>query len=104
MSITQKEMHEEFENDFKEVPNHAVAYEKAIGIALQKKEMIKSPKHYKFFDTEVIEIIRDSMTKEQFIGYCKGNSLKYRLRAGKKDDALQDLMKAEEYERYYNES
>jgi hypothetical protein len=66
-------------------------------------DFVKSPKHYSFFDSEVIDIIRSSMTKEQFIGYCKGNSIKYRLRAGKKDDALQDIMKAEEYELYYRD-
>jgi protein-arginine kinase activator protein McsA len=64
-------------------------------------DFIKSPKHYSFFDTEVIDIIRSSMTTEQFIGYCKGNAIKYRLRAGKKDDTLQDILKAEEYELYY---
>lgn len=137
MNQTQKEMNEQqFENGFKEVPNHEYGkvtplmrelhYNKVGEFADdidvfnwyhgREKEVetlavasnfvetaVQNPKHYKFFDTEVIEIIRASMTKEQFIGYCKGNCIKYRLRAGKKDDALQDLMKAEEYERYYEE-
>lgn len=75
--------------------DHKKAYNKII-------EMVERPKHYKFFEMEAIDIIRASMTKEQFIGYCKGNALKYRLRAGKKDDTLQDIAKAEEYEKFYH--
>jgi hypothetical protein len=76
---------------------------KQIGVAsnFPNNDFVKNPKHYSFFDTEVIDIIRSSMTPEQFIGYCKGNAIKYRLRAGKKDDALQDILTAEQYELYY---
>jgi hypothetical protein len=77
--------------------------ELAIASNHSDNDSVKSPKHYSFFDSEVIDIIRSSMTKEQFIGYCKGNSIKYRLRAGKKDDALQDILKAEQYELYYRD-
>jgi hypothetical protein len=77
--------------------------ELAVASNYSNNDFVKSPKHYSFFDTEVIDIIRSSITMEQFIGYCKGNSIKYRLRAGKKDDALQDILKAEEYELYYRD-
>jgi len=62
---------------------------------------VKNPKHYGILDTEVIELIRLSLSKEEFRGYCLGNIMKYRLRAGKKDDAQQDLEKANEYERIW---
>jgi len=47
--------------------------------------------------TEVIEVIAASSTLDEYRGYCRGNVIKYRLRAGKKDDAAQDLKKADFY-------
>lgn len=64
-------------------------------------DAVKQPKHYELLGGEVIALIASSMTFEEFYGYCKGNILKYRLRAGKKDDALQDIGKADEYELLY---
>lgn len=69
----------------------------------QPKEIegVQKPSHYAFFDgIEAIEIIARSMTREQFRGYCLGNMLKYRLRAGKKSElayAEKDLAKANFY-------
>lgn len=37
------------------------------------------------------------MSKEEYIGFCKGNVIKYTVRAGKKDDALLDIVKAMDY-------
>ena len=68
-----------------------------------KVDAVKRPSHYMFFDTEAINIIKASLTDEEFKGYLKGNSLKYRLRAGKKDDVMQDLGKANQYEKMYKE-
>ena len=62
-------------------------------------DAVKSPKHYQvFLDIEAIDVIAGSMTEEMFKGYCFGNALKYRLRAGKKDALEQDIGKAGEYE------
>lgn len=64
-------------------------------------EGVTKPNHYALFDgIEAIEIIARSMTVEQFRGYCLGNILKYRLRAGKKSElayAEKDLAKANFY-------
>lgn len=64
-------------------------------------EGVTKPSHYAFFDgIEAIEIIARSMTVEMFRGYCMGNMLKYRLRAGKKAElayAEKDLAKANFY-------
>ena len=66
-------------------------------------DMVNNPKHYKLYpDMEAIDIIRKVLTLEEFIGYCRGNSLKYRLRAGKKDNLKQDIKKAEWYEEQLN--
>ena len=66
-------------------------------------DIVKAPPHYKVMDTEAKNIIRKALTDDEFRGYCLGNVLKYRLRAGKKDDAEQDLSKANEYERIYEQ-
>ena len=57
-----------------------------------------SPNHYQLGNTgvEVIEVIRASLTDEQFIGYCRGNIIKYNLRANKKN-GTEDLKKADVY-------
>ena len=37
------------------------------------------------------------LSKEEYIGFCKGNVIKYTIRAGSKDDALLDIVKAMDY-------
>ena len=64
-------------------------------------DAVKSPKHYMFFDVESIDIIKKGMSVEEFRGFCKGSALKYRMRAGKKDDVTQDINKALEFERIW---
>jgi len=60
---------------------------------------VKNPKHYQLIEgIESIDIIARSMTIEQFKGFCIGNILKYRIRAGKKDSLEQDIAKADQYE------
>ncbi|WGV38289.1 nucleotide kinase [Salmonella phage SWJM-03] len=64
----------------------------------QDIEGVRAPSHYMLFDDiEAIEVIARSMTVEQFKGYCLGNILKYRLRAGKKSELAfleKDMAKA----------
>lgn len=65
-------------------------------------DAVNSPQHYQFFpDLEAIEVIARSMTQEQFYGYCLGNRLKYRLRAGNKDKLEQDIAKSDKYLELY---
>ena len=69
-----------------------------------KPDVINSPKHYSVFESvEAIQVIASSMTQEQFYGYCLGNILKYRLRAGGKDDVMQELGKADKYQELYTQ-
>ena len=58
------------------------------------------PDHYKLGDgREVIDVIRLMMTEDELRGFCKGNYLKYMLRAGKKagESAETDRQKAAWY-------
>jgi hypothetical protein len=60
---------------------------------------VTQPSHYMLFpDMESIEAIECLLSPEEFRGYLKGNILKYRNRAGKKDDTLKDIAKAMQYE------
>lgn len=68
---------------------------------------VRTPKHYQVFPgTESIEIIARSMTQAEFRGFCMGNVLKYRLRAGKKANLAsieKDLAKADFYKELFEE-
>lgn len=95
---------------YDEVVQAARDYEKSMVEAVlpkveTTKDDVKSPSHYALFDdVEAIEIIARSMTVEQFKGYCLGNILKYRLRAGKKSELAtmqKDLSKADFYKELF---
>ncbi len=64
-----------------------------------------NPSHY--LDTypfEVIELIKKALTYDQFIGFCLGNEIKYRMRAGVKNSKTleEDILKAEWYRKARN--
>ena len=67
---------------------------------------VRKPSHYQVFDgVESIEIIARSMTVSEFRGFCMGNVLKYRLRAGKKSELAtmeKDLNKAAFYQELFD--
>ena len=75
------------------------AVKSTINAELDKPvDNVKSPSHYQLIEgVESIEIIARSMTQEQWKGFCLGNILKYRIRAGKKDALQQDIDKANFY-------
>jgi hypothetical protein len=56
-----------------------------------------NPAHYKVGGIETIDYIKAKLTPEEFIGYLKGNVIKYTSRAGKKQDMIQDLEKGQWY-------
>ena len=58
-------------------------------------DVVNKPAHYQG-EIECIAAIKASMTKEQFIGYLKGNIQKYIWRFDKKN-GLEDLQKANIY-------
>ena len=47
-------------------------------------------------DKETIEVIKDGMTEEEFLGYLKGNVFKYTWRENYKNKD-EDLLKAQWY-------
>lgn len=55
-----------------------------------------NPLHYKSGDIECIDAIKASMTTSEFLGYLRGNTIKYIWRYNQKG-GLEDLKKAEWY-------
>jgi hypothetical protein len=61
-------------------------------------DVVNNPEHYNQGDIECIDAIEAMLTEEEFIGYLRGNSLKYRWRFRYKN-GIEDLQKAEWYEK-----
>lgn len=59
-------------------------------------DAVNHPNHYADKGIEVIDYIRDTLTPEEFVGYCNGNVLKYVSRWQKKG-GVEDLKKAAVY-------
>ena len=64
----------------------------------KERDMVNNPKHYNTGEIECIDAIDSMLTSEEFIGYLRGNSLKYRWRFRYKN-GTEDLKKAEWYEK-----
>ena len=64
-----------------------------------ENDAVRSPKHYKLpgLNIESVDVLRSVLTPEEFKGFCRGNALKYLIRAGRKDNELQDIKKAGVY-------
>ena len=60
------------------------------------KDNVNSPSHYKQGSIEFIDYIKDSLTKEEYIGYLRGNIAKY-LHRWRYKNGLEDLKKAQVY-------
>jgi hypothetical protein len=63
-----------------------------------KFDNVNKPKHYNQFQTEVIDIIKSCLTRSEYEGYLKGNLIKYRMRAGFKENRDEDLNKSNWYQ------
>lgn len=62
-------------------------------------EDVNSPAHYAAQgDIECIDAMESMMSREEIIGYLRGNSFKYRWRCRDKGNAVKDLRKAQWYE------
>jgi hypothetical protein len=63
-----------------------------------------SDKHYELWDGfEAIDIMRITLTNNEFIGFLKGSILKYQLRLGKKDNVESEKRKIAYYQKLLNE-
>ena len=60
-------------------------------------DAVNHPPHYKIGGIETIEYMKAKSTPEEFKGQLRLTAIKYLSRTGYKDDALQDLKKAQWY-------
>lgn len=61
-------------------------------------DSVNNPEHYNQGNIECIDSIEAMLTHEEFVGYLRGNSHKYRWRF-KYKNGIEDLKKAEWYEK-----
>ena len=59
-----------------------------------KEDKVNHPSHYTFGKYEVIDIIKDQLSEDQFVGYCLGNAIKYISRCQHKGKMKEDIKKA----------
>jgi len=58
----------------------------------------KTSTHYELWEgVEAIDIIKQTLTPEEYKGFLKGNILKYQLRLGKKDNTQNEITKISDY-------
>ena len=74
-----------------------VAHEEDVAKNDERDGTSDRQNHYKNAARQPIEFMQELMTPEAFDGFLLGNILKYRLRAGFKDDANKDIEKAAQY-------
>lgn len=98
-------MEKRFSDIFNDIPGGAADFEEFTR-QLSGPDLINSPSHYKGqYPFEVIDIIKLVLNEygeklTPFECYCLGNQIKYRLRAGFKDDIERDIGKALKYKEF----
>lgn len=58
---------------------------------------VNSPQHYNRKGIEAIDAIEAALSEEEFLGYLRGNILKYNWRCRYKGKTIEDIEKAEWY-------
>lgn len=53
--------------------------------------------HYACVAVQPIEVMQSNMTHEQFVGFLRGNIIKYTCRMGRKDDVTKEAAKIKQY-------
>jgi hypothetical protein len=65
--------------------------------------MVEHPEHYKVGGLETLDAIEAKLTPREFIGFLKGQVMKYMMRASYKGKEKQDLEKSEFYSKRLTE-
>lgn len=60
----------------------------------ETEDLVNHPAHYTFGGVECIEAIEAMLTRDEYIGFLRGQVMKYVWRAGHKGEAKQDIEKA----------
>ena len=91
-----------YDSDWVQVPNPDLVTD-----IDNNKAKNPNSKHYELWENfEAIDVIKLALTDEEYKGFLKGNILKYRLRAGKKnienDNIIKDINKSIDYQKELN--
>lgn len=65
------------------------------------EDYVNHPSHYTYGGKECIDVIKDTLTPDEYAGYLKGTQIKYVFRHGHKWNPVEDLEKAEWYRARY---
>jgi len=65
---------------------------------IKEPDAVNHPSHYGQGNIEAIDYIEDFLTRDEFIGYLRGNIAKY-LHRWRYKNGLEDLKKAEWYQK-----
>jgi len=68
-----------------------------------KPDMVNSPDHYTSGSIECIDYIKEVLTASEYIGYLRGNMIKYQHRCRDKGKFQEDLKKIEWYAKKLNQ-
>jgi hypothetical protein len=80
-------------------PNdHPVYGEPAEKRMIESYDNVHKPEHYNNGGMECIDAIKGMLTHDEYIGYLRGNALKYQWRFRYKGKPVEDLRKARWYE------
>ena len=82
--------------DMKEYDFKPEYEEYTFGPVNTEQDNVNNPAHYGQGNIEAIEYIEDFMTREEFIGYLRGNIAKY-LHRWRYKNGMEDLEKAQWY-------
>ena len=86
-------------DDLDNEPNdHPVYGEPAEKRMIESYDTVHKPEHYNNGGMECIDAIRGMLTHDEYIGYLRGNALKYQWRFRYKGKPVEDLRKARWYE------
>ena len=80
------------------VENDDQWYAKRFELITSAPSPVFSPNHYNSGSLECIDAIEASMSRDEFLGYLKGNTMKYLWRYRYKGKPEEDLKKAQWYQ------
>lgn len=100
---TEKLFKKYFEEDnMKDIPMSIKELEETKKLKNEYRERLTEPDYYAQDGLSPIGAMKQGLTsQEELIGFYKGNIIKYVVRAGKKGNAVKDLLKARNYINFY---
>ena len=85
-------------NRLDDAPNDHPVFGDNIPDNSTKFDSVNRPEHYNSSKMECIDAIHGMLTHDEYIGYLRGNALKYNWRCRYKGKPIEDLRKARWYE------